>query len=45
MVVVVVVGGVLDVGRGRVKSGETVVSRMRRMLKSRVVIITVGLGA
>ena len=42
--VVVVVGGVFNVGKGRVESEETVVSRMRSMVMSRVVIISVGLG-
>ena len=40
----VVVGGVFNVGMGRVKSEETVVSRMRSMVASRDVIISVGLG-
>ena len=40
--VVVAVGEVIDGGRGRVESEETVVSRMRRMVTSRVVLIFVG---
>ena len=44
LLVVVVVGGVFNVERGRVESEETVVSRMKSMVTSRVAIISVGLG-